>query len=137
MPPFMPGEALYHLPSRTILSNFLHDILLAISTEIHPSIGGSSVADDVPRRRAGRLSNVRTPLARVVSRGALQPGALVSHGRKVGRTLVGGEGLAVDDGEVEPRLAVGSVDSQLQLVLVGGGDLGVWGALHDGADVVL
>lgn len=72
----------------------------------------------------------------MISWSALELAALGSHGGEIGRALVWSEGLSVDDREVEPRLAVG-VDGQLQLVLVGAGDVFVWGALHDGADVVL
>lgn len=135
--PIHASRSIVQLPSGIILFEFLHKVPLAVSTEVHPGVVRDGVAHDVARRGAGRLSNVRAPLARVVSRCALEPAALVSHGWEKGRAPVGGEGLSVDDREVEPRLAGTSVDGQLQLVLVRVGDLGVWGALHDGADVVL
>jgi hypothetical protein len=72
----------------------------------------------------------------VISRSTLELAALGSHGGEIGRARVGSERLSVDDREVKPRLAVG-VDGQLQLVLVGAWDVLVWGALHDGADIVL
>lgn len=130
-------EVIDQLPSRATQFSLFQKVPPAVSTEIHPSIGRCRVADDVSRRGARRLSNVRAPLARVVSGGTLQPGALGSHGGKVGRTLVGRERLSVNDRQVEPRLAGAPVDRQLQLVLVGIGHFGVWRALHDGADVVL
>lgn len=129
--------SIVRLPSRAISLNLFHTIPPTVPTEIHPSICRRRVADDVARRSARRLSNVRAPLARVVTRSALKSSALGSHGREVGRSLVRGEGLTVDNREVEPRLAGVPMNGQLQLVLVRVGDLGVWGAFHDGADVVL
>lgn len=131
------SRSIVQLPSGIILFNYLHKVPLTVSTEVHPGVGRGGVAYDVARRGASRLSHVRAPLARVVARGALQSAALGSHGWEKGSSPIGGEGLSVDDREVEPRLAGTSVDGQLQLILVRVGDLGVWGALHDGADVVL
>lgn len=131
------SRGIVQLPARAISLNLFQNIPPTVSTEIHPSICRGRVADDVARRGARRLSNVGAPLARVITRCALQSGTLRSHGGEVGCALVRGEGLAVDDREVEPRLAGASVDGQLQLVLVGVGDLGVWRALHNGADIVL
>jgi hypothetical protein len=124
------------MQSYTIALNLLPGILPVISTKIQPSVGRGSIADDVARGAAGRLSNDGAPLAGVISRGALKFAARGSHRGEVGRALVGGEGLSVDSREVEPGLAVG-VDGQLELVLVGAGDVIVGRALHDGADVVL
>lgn len=124
------------MPSRTIPLDLLPSILSTVSAEIHPRVRRSGVADDVARRGAGRLANVRAPLAGVISRGALKPAALGSHGGEIGCSRVRGEGLSVDGREVEPGLT-GGVDGELQLILVGVGNLLVWRALHDGADVVL
>lgn len=124
------------MPSSTISFSILPSILSTISAEIHPRVRRSGVADDVARRGAGRLSNIRAPLAGVISGSALKLAALGSHGGEIGRSRVRGKGLSVDSREVEPGLTRG-VNGQLQLILVGVRHLLVGRALQNGTDVVL